>query len=528
MVERRVIDHSRKAASKLVVSPAVRPPALVCLAIAGLALWLRLSLIDFPTNVHQDEPIVARLALRNAAEGRWRDVSVSWDSLRDWKWARPTYQFSPYTLLASAAVKLATAVRGPLALDDAIRLIRGLSALFGAAAGIFVFRLAAGLGASPMAAALAQGLLALSPLAVQDSIYARVDALAGLLVAAGLWWSLVALREGRRAPLAAAGGLAGLALAAKYNAFVPLLAALLAGLAWRRGDRAAVRLRRVGLVLVSAAAGFLLGTPELLRDSAPFFEGLGYEWSHYASGHIPHEAFSAADANWVYWPTYFFWIGLGGAALLGALVALAGVGEDDLRADVWWRGLLLVAVAGAALPRVRFERNWEPALGLLCVAAALGWARLAGAIVPRLVRGGATRRAVVAAAFALPVLQPAVVTARFATALRPDSSPWLALKRGEALDVVGMAFAFNRPEVNWPGRAFDVAVVDFGDPFSADGRPRWAAYAEACPSRVYESSWARFAYPFSTIDVYHGPRRLLFFPACPIAGEPWRPQPPQP
>lgn len=502
-----------------------RAAAASCLAIALGAFALRLSLAGFPENSHQDEPIAARLALRNAAAG-WSATSVRWDAIPDWKWARPTYQFSPHTLLSSAVVGSLGALEGrPLSQGEAIRLIRGLSAACSALAGVFVFLAALRLGAGQQTAALAQALHALSPLSVQDGVYARVDALVGMLSAAAVWLSLAGLAAGSTRRIAAAGAAGGLCLAAKYNAFVGLLAAAVAALAPRPGDRLSARVGRLLLAAGCAALAFLAGTPELLLDRGPFFEGLGYEWSHYAEGHVPHQAFSAADANWRYWPAYFGWIGLGWLALGGAALGFFGRGATDPRLAALWRGLLAVAVLAAALPRVRFERNWEPALGLFCLAAAWGSGRLARAGAAQF-PSGVPSRAALALLLAAPLFQPALVTSRLAAALEPGGSPWAALKRTEAIAVTGMAFAFNRPEVNWPNRAFDLALVDFGDAYSAEGLPRWQAFAKGCASRAYESYWSRFGYPFSTIDVYHGPRRLLFFPACPLVGEAWRPEPP--
>src|ERR1035437_782802 len=73
------------------------------LGIALAAFGLRLSLVNFPIHSHPDEPIVAALMERSVNQ---EILTANWAGF-DQPWSRPTYQFSPYTLVQSAIAKLA-------------------------------------------------------------------------------------------------------------------------------------------------------------------------------------------------------------------------------------------------------------------------------------------------------------------------------------------------------------------------------------------------------------------------------------
>jgi hypothetical protein len=56
-----------------------------------------------------------------------------------------------------------------------------------------------------------------------------------------------------------------------------------------------------------------------------------------------------------------------------------------------------------------------------------------------------------------------------------------------------------------------VILVDYGDPFSAEAVVRWRRIIGRDPSFVLKSPWSRHGYPFSTVDVYHGPPGIYVF-----------------
>src|ERR1700728_1451551 len=62
------------------------------LGIAFAAVWLRLWFINFPTNSHPDEPIIANLNERFVEQGI---LTADWAGFKSHLWSHPPYQFSP-------------------------------------------------------------------------------------------------------------------------------------------------------------------------------------------------------------------------------------------------------------------------------------------------------------------------------------------------------------------------------------------------------------------------------------------------
>ncbi len=218
------------------------------------------------------------------------------------------------------------------------------------------------------AALLAELVLASSQLHVQDSIYARCDALVGLLVALTFWLTAQALRTQAARWRTLAAAVAGIAVATKYNALplllVPAWAAWVAPRRWR------------ALLVVGAVAvvGFFVGTPEAVAHPSIFVEGMVSELRHYTSGHPPHQAFNGALANGnaYYWSTYLAWLGLGIIPLLGVLLFFWRALRHRTRDHLVVSSYVALATAGALASRVRFERNLEVVLPALAIAAGAG------------------------------------------------------------------------------------------------------------------------------------------------------------
>src|SRR5207248_2210211 len=106
--------------------------------IALLALGLRLSFIQFPTDRNSDEPLVAALAKNAADTGRF---TANWAGvMKGFYWDRPTYQFSPHTLLEELFHWVLYHATGwPRSNDEHIYCARGVSCGWGALAVFFVF-----------------------------------------------------------------------------------------------------------------------------------------------------------------------------------------------------------------------------------------------------------------------------------------------------------------------------------------------------------------------------------------------------
>jgi hypothetical protein len=270
---------------------------------------------------------------------------------------------------------------------DALSRIYLLGRLVSVLAGVLSTALVVGLGrllGSPGAALFGGAAYAIAPLAVVGAHYLTSDVTMSAGVAAAV--GAAALAAQRRDPrwLVGAGGLLGLAIAAKYSA-VCAAPAVLAG-QW--ACRATVRGSRhpwVGRAApwLAAGAGFLLGEPYALLAPGRVWQGL-------------QEAGRGAAYDLLTYPTaplhLLAWHGYYGAALaLTPLLAILAAGGLAVLGRRMARrresaptrpaaGVVLVAVAGLALADtangVRMLRYDQPLLPLLAVAAGVGWAAL--------------------------------------------------------------------------------------------------------------------------------------------------------
>jgi 4-amino-4-deoxy-L-arabinose transferase-like glycosyltransferase len=490
--------------------------------LAGLitvgALALRLSLADFPTDRHSDEPVVAGLAQRAAETGHF---TANWEgSQKGVYWNRATYQFSPYTLVQEGINSALYRWRGwPATLKEHILCARRTSCVWGAFTAFLVFLTVREAFGSPRAAILGEAILALCLLNVQDSIYARVDAFVGLLVVLCFYLAARTMRRpGRGVSAMLAALVAGVAVAAKYNVLPILIVVAWIPLAYRlRHGVSGARAIAIALgALVLVVLGFVLATPELLRDPQPLIEGFRFELDHYQFGHAPYQAYDWRDNNLFYWATYLGLLGFGLLPLLGALLFLAGVVRWPTLEAAVLATFLVVAGGLALLPKVRFERNLEVLLGPLTMAAALGLT----AFLSWLKRlGGPTLGPVLAACFLLLVFgQPIRTLIHFREALRPESSPWSSVVVLSAPDRTFMADLKDDPEEKPQALRYrQVFLLDYNDRFSAANFRRWMEFLSPQQIMVVRSKWSEHGYPFSTIDMTHGPARIYIVQRRPAA-----------
>lgn len=443
-----------------------------CLALAMCALIVRVWLAQRPLEFYVDETIIGDIATQNIATGDWSANWARFEHLAFPHWTHPTYQFSPYTWLQTSLGY--AAVRAGMDNDRAhhIGLGRVTAAVYQAGAGYLVSEIA--LALAPPTALLAQALFIASPLSLIDGMRSRCDSFLALLSAWCFW--LVITRRRTWAALCA-----GVLFAAKFNSSVVVAYGI--ALVWYERDGWP---RRLALTLLAGVAGFVIATPELLRDPSPLWLGVQYEWKHYAGGQIPYQAHDWRDANALYWP-YFF-----GALALGwpALVALA----NFLRRPRGWPWLWLACMLGAlttAATKIRFERNWEPVLPLLCVAVVLG----ASSITRR-------RWALGAVLLALPSL----ASARFIDNVLGPST----LEQARAFvekDVTPMRVAVRAPTAEDTTRA--LILVGYADGHSRDGWERWETTLRGRDTLELRSRWSAHGYPFSAFDVWPNPYRTI-------------------
>lgn len=215
-------------------------------------------------------------------------------------------------------------------------------------------------------------LLAVFPLLVQDSHYARPEAFATLLCAL-LYAASAALLAGWRPRLTLALGafLCGLLIASKFSyiplVIVPLVGAYSRGLPWRRSFPV-----WAGSVLLGAFAG----VPNAFFHPTYFWEGVQMLRHQYANEHVPHSLPNSSYSWRLLIP--YFWQTAGAAfcllSLFGAIFLL------------WRRRLVESAIITAPLlfylfafgqQRVFFERNLSHVVPLAAILAAAGLVVLA-------------------------------------------------------------------------------------------------------------------------------------------------------
>jgi 4-amino-4-deoxy-L-arabinose transferase-like glycosyltransferase len=482
--------------------------------IALVALVLRLSMINFPVGVHPDESIIASLTKRSVDHGiltaNWAGFDTQ--SATEW-WSRPTYQFSPYTLVQSGVAKLAHGLsNSPSSFDGYVLLARVSSCCWGSVAVLLVFFL--GRACFSSAAALwGEATLATCFLQVQDSIYARVDTFLSCLVLLSLILTIRAVKRPQHLPwLAAASLCVGVTVAAKYNAFPVLLLIPFIPFRWARTGAIpwsrAVLLAIAGLLVVGI--GFAGATPEILWRPGPWLAGLQYEIVHYTTAQIPHQAHGWEDNNLFYWTRYLAWLGFG---LLPLCFALSFVYRIIAlrRWEDFLLGTFLAVVAVLVLAtKLRFERNWEICLGPLALAAgATAWDLLCR--VNRS-RNMAVSRFLCVAFALLWFLQPVRVLYHFRETLNYPGEWKARINKLLLKHVPSVSIFLNEPLPESVVNGCDqVVLIDFGDPFSADGAARWKRFLGGDPAHVLTSPWAEYDYPFSTVDIYHGPRQIFIY-----------------
>lgn len=276
--------------------------------------------------------------------------------------------------------------------DGAIRVGRGLSALWGVAAVWLLFLLGRRLFGDKEGL-LAAGLLAICVLPVQNAHFATNDIPLSCLVLLALVLAARALDGGRLRDMAAAGLVTGLALATKVSALPVLLPlGLVAVLRWWP-ERDWRRLLGWGMAAGAAAAlGFALGQPYALLDSRAFLHDV-VEQSQMVrhAGLLPYTNQYVGVPKGIYDLRELVVWGMGPALGLTALVGLALAVVRTVRERRATEGLLLAwAVPFAAITMsfdVKFPRYLLPLYPLLVLWAAVVLQRWAGGRLGRWVRG---------------------------------------------------------------------------------------------------------------------------------------------
>jgi hypothetical protein len=246
---------------------------------------------------------------------------------------------------------------------------RGISATFGAATILIVFRFGRSLWdeATGLAAAL---FVALAYLHARDSHYGTTDVTMTFFIVAAVLLLVRAHACGRMRAFAAAGAVAGLAAATKYNAVVlavPVVVSWLLYIADSPGRRlqAALEPRLVAFGLPFGLV-FAIGVPFVITDFQTYSRAMELLIDSMEAG-SPH---LTLEPGWVHHFRYSLRYGLGEPLMA------AGIGGAVWMAAKDWRRAALVLsfpvayylVAGAS--RNQFFRYVIPTVPFLCLTAA--------------------------------------------------------------------------------------------------------------------------------------------------------------
>ncbi len=250
----------------------------------------------------------------------------------------------------------------------ALLLARLVTVLLGA--GTCFFLVGAGRRLYGNAAGLIAGLLyAVAPLAVQHGHFATVDVPATFFVAGALFFAarFLASNSTSARDLFWCGLWAGLAAATKYNAGAVLLAG---AAAWglKRGHFLAGR--ELSLLLGGALAGFLVGCPGALLNTAALLRDVRFEAGHVRAGH--DLVFVNTPPAWEYQAAFNLRWGLGMPLLLVCAGALGVALWRRRPADVLLLAYLVPYYALIGFAQVKFARYTLPLFPPLLLLAG-GW-----------------------------------------------------------------------------------------------------------------------------------------------------------
>lgn len=260
-------------------------------------------------------------------------------------------------------------------------------------------------------------LVAVSPLAVENSRLVTTDMAASLVALLGVI-ACLRIDSERWRGWVAAGAIAGLAAGIKYNAGLVLLLLVPTAVAVRRAT-GRWPIRPVLLGGIAAGLAFLCTTPYAVIDGQRFVGDLGHEFHRIST---PKSIVEAGHAFATTAPEHvgnILWLDLGPIGLAAAVLGIVGIARRRRREEITvllWLGISLLPMLNWKVFYPRYMVLPWPAIVLL---AAWGMAD-AHAVLSRRVPG--VPRAALAGALAVLVLAPGAVrlTQRFSHWLTPD------------------------------------------------------------------------------------------------------------
>jgi hypothetical protein len=345
---------------------------VIAAAIVLLGGWLRFAYVDGPFS-QPDEPIaplvVSRVLSSPDLDTNWAHTPIRGD------FGAAQYNFSSYYLSLTLLQRIRDTTWShlvPESIEARIVFYRFCSAGFGtlglALAVFLAFRI------QGWSLAFGVGLwMAVNPLLVQDSHYARPEAFLVLMTLVLLWmcrsrrlgpgwWSLVA------------GLIFGFLAACKVTLllwfWLPLMACFMDEGDWRSCTWTE-RFARLGLVVAGAIGGFVAGVPRILADMGGYLTGLNVLRSEYGHSALYSSHFPSA-AVYDFLGRYLIeTVGWGVACFFV-------IGLADAIARLRWRLILaiflpvVVLAAYMGSQSVFFERNMSHAVPLYLLGSGLG------------------------------------------------------------------------------------------------------------------------------------------------------------
>lgn len=255
----------------------------------------------------------------------------------------------------------------------------------------------------------------LATISVVDVRYGTMvtpDALSGLGTALALVGAVKIAEQPTRRAYVLAGAALGLAVAAKYNAALVVLALALAHVLAHR--RPLTEWRRLVPLAGAALVVFALLNPGAVLHPVRFVQELGSEGAHYGSGHLGNEGASPLfNAGWL-WQSFGVGLVLAGCALLVRA-------PQARRAVVVVGGFALAYYLFVSAFPVRFARNLLPLTPAIAALAVTGVVALADRLAERWASPRHLRLAG-AVGVALVVAVPVVEVGRALGSLSDD--PW--------------------------------------------------------------------------------------------------------
>jgi hypothetical protein len=352
-------------------------PILLPALILIVALVLRITSLTTFSSLY-DERITSDIVT-----GLWHgELSNNWvHTVTAPEHRTDLYNFSSYMyvdgLIAGVAAKLAPPL--PDGRPNFVYWSRLFSALTGTLA-IYLFYLVARRLFEPVTATIAMVAIAVMPLLVQDSHYARPEAF--VLVLTGAVYLFLLQFDDRRdllRYLAYAGFCLGLLIACKIS-MVPM--ALLPALFVARLKDRPLAMRAGGICAASILVGAFVGVPDAFFHPAAYWHGVQYLRRQYSSGPAP---FSTIDStNSIQLTATYFWQTTGLLLLFSSAGAFVLARRRQFALLVAVGGPLAFYILYFGQQRAFFERNLShvaPLMAMLAgVSVAAASARFSGKV----------------------------------------------------------------------------------------------------------------------------------------------------